>query len=130
MHERPETGAARTRARTLEAHDVRLVISNRRLCDAVERQAAFWTRAPTLAERTARKACIVVESADAAGSVVASRLSTPEAYTLTAQTTAHIAERVLAGDLEVGFQTPSRLFGADFILRFDGVSRLDLEPKR
>jgi short subunit dehydrogenase-like uncharacterized protein len=96
---------------------------------AVERQAALWVPEPTPAERSARGACIVVEAEDASGRLTASRLRTPEAYTLTARTSATIAERMLAGDVEPGFQTPSRLFGPDFILGFDGVSRLDLESR-
>jgi len=33
---------------------------------------------------------------------------------------------VVTGDLETGFQTPARVYGADFILAFDGVQREDL----
>jgi short subunit dehydrogenase-like uncharacterized protein len=96
---------------------------------AVERQAALWTREPTLTEMASRRACVVVEAEDASGRVTTSRIATPEAYTLTAQTAAAIVERLLEtnADLEPGFQTPSRLFGPDFILRFDGVSRVDVE---
>jgi len=38
-----------------------------------------------------------------------------------------IASRVLAGDFEPGFQTPARVYGADFPLRFGEVSREDLQ---
>jgi short subunit dehydrogenase-like uncharacterized protein len=57
---------------------------------------------------------------------VRTRLRTPEGYTLTAQTGLAIAKRVLDGEFKAGFQTPSRVYGADFILGFDGVSREDL----
>src|SRR5438876_7774546 len=70
---------------------------------------------------------IVVEAEDAMGRVVASRLTTPEAYTLTAETATAIVKRVVSGDVEPGFQTPARLFGPGFILGFAGVSRVDLE---
>ncbi|MFN8640253.1 MAG: saccharopine dehydrogenase NADP-binding domain-containing protein [Candidatus Binatia bacterium] len=55
------------------------------------------------------------------------RLCTPEAYRFTAVTGAAIAQRALRGDVEVGFQTPARVFGADFVLSFAGVSREDLD---
>jgi hypothetical protein len=36
------------------------------------------------------------------------------------------AKRVAAGEAEAGFRTPSRAFGPDYILSFDGVTRDDL----
>jgi short subunit dehydrogenase-like uncharacterized protein len=56
-----------------------------------------------------------------------SRLRTPEAYAFTAATGTEIVARVLAGDLEPGFQTPSRVYGSDFVLGFAGVTRTDVE---
>jgi len=77
-------------------------------------------------ERAASAMVIVAEADDGAGRRVCARLRTPEAYTFTAITAAAIARRVLRGDLEVGFQTPARLYGPDFILAFAGVDREDL----
>ena len=54
-----------------------------------------------------------------------SRLRTPEPYQLTVETAVAIAKRALDGDAAVGFQTPARAYGADFVLGFDGVSRQD-----
>ena len=34
--------------------------------------------------------------------------------------------RVLAGEALAGFQTPSRAYGPDWILQFDGVEREDV----
>lgn len=96
---------------------------------SLERQARLFRLAPSAAERQSRRARIVVEAEDAAGRVAASVLTTPEAYTLTAETAITITKRVLRGDVEPGFQTPARLFGPDFILGFAGVSRMDLETK-
>ena len=73
-----------------------------------------------------RHTALVVEARDGRGRVVASRLTAPEAYTTTALTSVAIARRVLDGDLEVGFQTPSRVYGADFILKIPGCRREDL----
>jgi short subunit dehydrogenase-like uncharacterized protein len=63
---------------------------------------------------------------NAARRIVRSRLITPEGYTLTALTAFDAAKRVAAGEVETGFQTPSRAFGPDYILPFDGVTRDDL----
>lgn len=62
----------------------------------------------------------------ASGERVEARLRTPEAYTLTAEASLAMVERVLAGDAPVGYQTPSSAYGADFVLAVDGVTRVDL----
>jgi short subunit dehydrogenase-like uncharacterized protein len=66
------------------------------------------------------------EATDPDGERVVSRLRGPEGYTLTADTAVRIAQRVLAGDAPRGFHTPSRAFGADFILEVPGVAREDV----
>jgi short subunit dehydrogenase-like uncharacterized protein len=66
------------------------------------------------------------EVVDAQGRVLAARLELPETYHLTALTLLRAAEKLLAGEARPGFQTPAGLFGADFILEFEGVSRMDL----
>ncbi|MEM7347873.1 MAG: saccharopine dehydrogenase NADP-binding domain-containing protein [Chloroflexota bacterium] len=66
------------------------------------------------------------EVTDTAGQKASARLIGPEAYIFTALTAAAIVKRVLAGDLSPGFQTPAQLYGADFILQIDGVTREDL----
>jgi short subunit dehydrogenase-like uncharacterized protein len=81
---------------------------------------------PTEEQRRSRRMAIVAEAEDAAGRRVASRLHTPESYTFTSMTAPRIARRVAEGDLEVGFQTPGRVYGPDFVLDFDEVSREDL----
>jgi short subunit dehydrogenase-like uncharacterized protein len=53
------------------------------------------------------------------------RLKTSNAYTLTARTAVESARRVLNGETEPGYQTPSLAFGADYILEFDDVVRQD-----
>lgn len=64
---------------------------------------------------------------DAEGRRAVARLRTPEGYTLTARTAVEAVRRVLAGDAPAGFQTPSRAWGADWILEFEGVTRDDVE---
>ena len=60
------------------------------------------------------------------GQTVRSRVRTPEGYSLTAATAFDAACRVVGGEIKPGFQTPSRVFGADYILNFDGVVCEDL----
>jgi hypothetical protein len=57
------------------------------------------------------------------------RKSTPEGYSLTAATAFDAACRVVAGEIKPGSQTPSRAFGVDYILNFDGVVREDLNRR-
>ena len=60
------------------------------------------------------------------GQTVRSRVTTPQGYSLTAATAFDAARRVAAGDIKPGFQTPSRVFGSDYILSFGGVTCEDL----
>lgn len=57
---------------------------------------------------------------------VRAKLRTPEAYYLTALTSVEIMKRILESDFKPGFQTPSKVYGADFILQFAGVEREDI----
>ena len=86
--------------------------------------SSYLPEGPSAEERERTNISIVVEAQNDRGQVARARLVTPEAYSLTAETGAAILERVLAGDFEPGFQTPGRVYGADFILRFPGVRRL------
>jgi short subunit dehydrogenase-like uncharacterized protein len=83
-------------------------------------------RGPTEERRQNGLSLIVGEAFDDSGGSVSSRLKTPEAYNLTAQTSVEIMARILNGDLKPGFQTPSLAYGPDFILGFEGVEREDL----
>ncbi len=66
------------------------------------------------------------EAKDASGAVVRSRLTAPNGYTLTAIASVRAAERMLAGGVAAGFMTPSKAFGADFVLEIPGTVREDL----
>jgi len=57
------------------------------------------------------------------------RLTTADGYDFTALAAVAIAERVIAGVFEPGFQTPGRVYGADFVLSIDGTTRIDLDPR-
>ena len=81
---------------------------------------------PTAEQRARGRAVIVAQARNHAGQTVVSRLVTPEPYALTALTAVEIVRRVAAAEAEAGFRSPSAVFGADFILGFDGVVREDL----
>lgn len=103
--------------------------SRTRALDVWTGLAKAWLPAPTPERRMRARACIVVEAERPSGSRVASRLGTPEAYSLTASVATRVLERVLDGDVEAGFQTPGRLYGPHFISQFDGVTVEDLHAE-
>jgi short subunit dehydrogenase-like uncharacterized protein len=82
---------------------------------------------PTPEQRARGASLLWGQAEDDAGGRAASRMRTPEGYTLTALTSVDAVRRVLAGDAPAGFQTPSKAYGADWILDFDGVERVDVE---
>ena len=86
----------------------------------------FTPPGPSDAQRKKGFAILLAEATEPNGGRVLSKLTSPEGYTCTMLTTVEIMQRVLNGDLKTGFQTPSRVYGADFILQFEGVKREDL----
>lgn len=97
--------------------------------DAVGRALAdlVWRDPPGDVDPRRFAMTVVAEVEDGNGGRVRARLTTPEAYDFTGVTAAAIAARVVAGDAEPGFQTPARMFGADFVTTFPGVRREDLD---
>lgn len=89
-------------------------------------QTAWLAAGPSHQERVAGWATLVAEAKDTGGGCVRSRLHTGDVYAFTALSAVAVAERALTGELTPGFQTPSRVYGPDFALSFDGVSREDL----
>ena len=85
----------------------------------------FRPEGPSEAQRTNGFSLMLAEASDGA-TVVKSRQRVPEGYQLTMLTAVAIVKRILAGDFKIGFQTPSRAYGADYILEFPGASREDL----
>jgi short subunit dehydrogenase-like uncharacterized protein len=57
---------------------------------------------------------------DARGLAVEGRLTTPQAYQLTARTAVECATRAADGRTEPGAHMPAQAFGADFISEFEG----------
>jgi short subunit dehydrogenase-like uncharacterized protein len=85
----------------------------------------FFAPGPTPEQNKNGFSLLIAEVTDGKN-VFRAKLRTPEAYHLTALTSLEIVKRILAGDLKAGFQTPSRVYGTDFILQFAGVTREDL----
>ena len=97
------------------------------LCQiALQTQVELLPDGPLDDDRRHRARTVVVEAEDQTGRTVCSRVFTPEAYRFTATTALTIAGRVLRNEFQAGFQTPARVYGADFMLGLDGVRREDV----
>lgn len=94
---------------------------------ALEALVERATIGPSVSSRRRSSSTIVAQVFAPDGAMARSRLTTPNGYELTARTSIEMARRVAAGAVEPGFHTPSRAFGADFILEFDGCERADLD---
>ena len=77
--------------------------------------------------RDAQRCEFIAEVRDTKGHTRKSYLSTLEGYAFTIESASEIAKRVLNGAAQPGFQTPGRLFGADFVLQIAGSERRDLD---
>ena len=93
---------------------------------ALKKRIEQQPEGPTDAERAQGYSVLYGEATGANGEIARSLLRTPEGYTLTAMTSLEIVRRVLAGEAKPGYQTPSLVFGPDFITRFEGCTRQDL----
>ena len=87
---------------------------------------SLMPRGPSAEKRASDRSTFVAEVFTADGRRSASRLMTPEPYHLTMLTVVEIGRRIAAGDARPGYQTPATAFGADFIMGFERVSRVDL----
>ena len=85
----------------------------------------FFAPGPSREKNKTGFSLVIAEVSDGIKTIRA-KLRTPEAYHLTALTSVEIMKRILSDDYKTGFQTPSKAYGADFILQFDGVQREDL----
>ncbi len=81
---------------------------------------------PSEEERVMGESRLWGEARDNFGRRVVSMLRGPEVYDLTALAAMSAMERVLAGELSPGFQTPSTAYGADFVLTVPGITREDV----
>jgi short subunit dehydrogenase-like uncharacterized protein len=101
------------------------LIGTHAIQNLLKRQIQAQPPGPTEEEREKGLSLLWGEVEDDAGNHVSSKMQTPESYALTALTAVAVAKKVLAGSAPAGFQTPSRAYGTDFILEFEGVIRTD-----
>jgi short subunit dehydrogenase-like uncharacterized protein len=81
---------------------------------------------PSDEERAKGKTYLWGEASDLNGNRVEARMQTPEGYTLTALAALRIAQKILDGNFTPGFQTAAKVYGSDFVLEIEGVSRQDV----
>jgi short subunit dehydrogenase-like uncharacterized protein len=89
--------------------------------------AAAWPGGPAEAQRREASFVMVAEAVDPWRRTRRVRMRTGDGYTVSALTASAAAMRVLGGDSSPGFQTPSRVFGPDFILGV-GCAALEAPP--
>jgi len=81
---------------------------------------------PSQPQRQAGKSQLWGEVLDGTGQQAISRLQGPEGYQLTMLSALAGVERALSGSAPPGFQTPSKAYGADFVLELPDVVREDV----
>ena len=91
----------------------------------LQRRIKAGPAGPSDEQRARGRSMLYAEVTSATGETRAARLEGPEAYTLTAMTAVRAAERVLAGAVAPGFQTPSRGLGVRFVTEIPGVTITD-----
>ncbi len=86
-----------------------------------------WVLPPGPSERQNNEGYTLIIAETSDGNVThRAQLRTPAPYRLTALTSVEIMKRILSADFKPGFQTPSLVYGPDFIMQFPGVIRDDL----
>jgi short subunit dehydrogenase-like uncharacterized protein len=81
---------------------------------------------PSEEERLTNRYQALVEVTDTQGQIVRSLLDTVNGYTFTAMAAAEAGRRVLAGEVQPGFQTPAGLFGNGFAQTIADTTIIDL----
>jgi short subunit dehydrogenase-like uncharacterized protein len=87
-------------------------------------QVKQMPRGATAAQRARRTSYVWGEVRDESGHTVTRRITTPDGYSLTVLTALTIVAQTLGGRHPIGFQTPARACGADFIFTIPGVAQL------
>ncbi len=91
----------------------------------LKKQVEKTVRGPDESRRQSAETWVWGEVRDAAGHEANGILVTPNGYTLTVLSSLGIVAKLLGAQRPIGgFYTPSRLMGADYVLRLPGVKRL------
>lgn len=88
---------------------------------ALRRLVEWRVKGPDERTRASGESRLWGEARDAQGRTVAMRMRTPQGYALTVEAALASVARVLEGHVGVGALTPSKAFGADFVLTLPGV---------
>jgi short subunit dehydrogenase-like uncharacterized protein len=89
--------------------------------------AEVWPNGPSAQQRQTGRCVILAEAEDSWRRRSCARLETLDGYTFTAEAATAIAQRVAHGDFHPGFQTPGKVYGANFVLGLVGSRREDIE---
>jgi short subunit dehydrogenase-like uncharacterized protein len=85
-----------------------------------------WPEGPSPRQRQMERCVIVAEAEDSWRRRSSARLETPDGYSFTAEAATTIARHITRGDFLPGFQTPAKVYGADFVLGLKGARRVEL----
>ncbi|MGB3075422.1 MAG: saccharopine dehydrogenase NADP-binding domain-containing protein [Chitinophagales bacterium] len=89
----------------------------------VSRKINARAAGPSDAQRNEAICLIWGQVSNATGKSVTARMSGPEGYTLTFITTLLITQKVLQGELKIGYQTPAAVYGENMVLEVPGMKR-------
>jgi len=89
-------------------------------------QSRRFSSDPTPEERNRGWGVLVAEASESQGGCERSRMRTCDVYWYTALSVVGVVEKVLGGNFDPGFKTPSLVYGPDFAFSFGGASLEDL----
>jgi short subunit dehydrogenase-like uncharacterized protein len=101
------------------------LLGTRLLQDLLKKRIRAGPPGPSDEERQRGWSRVWGEVTDATAGKAVSRLHGPDGYTFTVLTALAVVERVLSGHAPVGFQTPAKAYGPEFVLTVPGVERTD-----
>lgn len=90
--------------------------------------AAIAASAPESPAATTRPFVLIAEAVDRYGRATRRALVCPDGYTMTTATAAAAVARHRAGSRQIGFTTPARAFGAEFIIGLGGAQLHERVP--
>lgn len=95
------------------------VVNNQWVKSFLKSQIEKGKPGPDEKEREVGRSLIWGNVSNSKGKSVVALLKTMEGYKLTSETAITIMGKVLNGELKPGYQTPSKVYGSEFILHFD-----------
>jgi len=93
--------------------------------NVLKKQIDKMPAGPTEEQRASSETLLRAEVTDESGAVFASQLKTPNGYSLTADAAIVCTQKILAGNVEFGFKTPSLAFGAGMLGELQGCELKD-----